>query len=61
MLSVWIKNTADGLSNLKLVDDKGESLTASLVNKVPTYTQNSILTYSLTIPQGKALQNVQVK
>ena len=59
MLSVWIKNTADGLSNLKLVDDKGESLTASLVNKVPTYTQNSILTYSLTIPQGKALQNVQ--
>ena len=59
MLSVWIKQASDGLSNIRLVDDKGESLVATLINKNPTYTQNSILTYSLELPHGKSVQNIQ--
>lgn len=61
MLSVLVKSVPpDGLDNIVLVNESGESLVATSVG-TPSYAVNSVNTYQVTIPTGTSLQYVKAQ
>ena len=59
MISVVVREAAEGLNALHLVDETGAALSYIAIG-TSSYTVNSVNTYLVTIPAGKSLQHIQV-
>ncbi len=60
MLSVLVKNAGTSFNKIKLVDNNGSELNATLVGQAPaTYSVNNVLTFNVAIPANVSLQNAQ--